>query len=181
MTDYQNFELWGLRLQEARVANYLSIARFCLVAVRSKDTKGAANILGQRAGWVRRLAKVYRFFRREVTPDVPLNVYEVAAELPNPLHAFYMAIDTEYRKEHGIDDGKGYWSARQLQDWHDGQTGARVSRVKRLDGEAEVLAWEPGIDTDGEPSLRVHLEFRDCEDHTDAPMKLLMRGWEMLE
>lgn len=180
--DLQDFENWGIQLQEARIENLSSIGAFCLVAVQMKAASTAADLLGQRANWVRRMARVYEAFPGDIRPDVPLSVYEVAAEMPDPRHALLMAVDTEYRAAaNGKDDGDGRWSARQLQDWHDGTQGSRVSRVKRLDGEANVLAWEPGIESDGEPSLRVSLAFIGCEDYTTPPEQLVAKAWEVLK
>jgi hypothetical protein len=163
--DYQAWELWGVRLQEERTENFHSIARFCYTAASggTATTNAAAAILGQRADWVKRIARVYSFWGKGdpdpelFAPDVPLNVYEVATQMRDPVHALRMAVDPEYRRdEGGIDDGKGRWSARQLQDWYDGERGQKVSRVKwfggpvglEMDDGKIVLAprngWTPG-------------------------------------
>lgn len=131
----EDFSNQCVQAQEFLIAAYQVVAQLCAVGTEHGPgaVNTAADLFGHKADWVRRLAEIFCTWGLEdIQPQMPLNLYETAIELPDPQAALALALAND-------------WSAAQLQNYYDAAAGRKVSRVTWLHDQADVDVTDEGI------------------------------------
>lgn len=141
--------------EEQALEQFRIRAWLCAMAVASGQEKGLADIYKCAVRRIRKLGGIFVRWGAEnlISPDLPLRIYDVCEQTPDPYLWFKLATQPDFRKEWlGKDDGKGIWSTRDLQDAADITSGKKVSRISWFSGRGAV-GWdgthifvEPGRD-----------------------------------
>ncbi len=150
----QDAEAAAIQIKES-----VTVAFVAQCALAAQDNTKAwhrwlASLWGKSQTEVSDFSTIHRLFANKglIHASYPLRLYRTAIRTNNPCHWLQMATDTEYRTINGMEDERGTWSTRQLEDAAGIAKGQKMSAINWLKGQAKIVSCREGhieLDVDG--------------------------------
>ena len=159
MIELSTFEAWALLVKEQKTEHFIDetqLANFAILHDRSHRNEDPpprlagwlASLWGCSAQTINSLARIFEtFVADEITPDIPLSLWNAVMETGNPRYALRLATDYEFRQEtfgeeYAKTDKEGIWSSRAVRDCFDILKGKHLSDTTFCGPDVVVTKWD---------------------------------------
>lgn len=157
--ELNTFEAWALMTKEQKTETLIDEAQLAHFAAlhdcdhRNEDppprlASWLASLWGCSAQTVNTLARIFETFNEdEITPNIPLSLWNAVMETGNPHYALRLATDYEFRREtfgeeFAKTDKEGTWSSARLRREFDIMKGRHYASDK-VEAVVKVTTWDP--------------------------------------